>query len=248
MLLTLALTGLGALTLAVILAVIIVMVAKRRVDKTQEEWIAIGNVLERDLGLKGAGKVFYKLGAGNIIGARAKAKALWDQYGTADQIDDLVARIVKQALPKLLEHPEHKVAIGQLIAERLLPFKLDAQTKAELVMIQTRLDEWGMPGLAAAALAIATDQPEVARAQILAIATDLRTDEGTRSRAKKVLRKLVPELMEKAEDAEWLRGLVGTTFVSVEGLATPLQPADGRNSSSQASQTAPPAAAAAGTA
>lgn len=223
--------GAGLFTFVLFLALVGIIFAlmKKKVDTAQENIGEVGVVLERELGLDGLKEVTKKLHSGNLIGARNAAKAFARTWLTPDKIDDLIARIITKALPKLVGHPEHKADMAKVVAavlpkilddkdtddilsrailERLLGTKLDDAAMANLVLIQQRLGEFGLDDTAAAILAVVSGNTHQARVLLQAIAADLTTEEGIRRRAKKVLRELVPKLQEVQEDKAWLDQLV----------------------------------------
>lgn len=206
---------------------------KKRVDTKQEELSKIGNKLEEKFGFSGIAQVFYKLGSGNLIGAIQAAKAFAKEWLQPEKLDELMLRIIKGAFKKLFQkYPEHRIALAKVyvdmlnpmlddkdtekivepaLMERIAGFKLDNEMKAKLAILTGPLTEWGLERVSAIVMAIATENGDAAKMQIQAIASELMTDQGRRTAAKRVLRRLVPEFQENPDDAAYLAALVNGT-------------------------------------
>lgn len=206
---------------------------KKRVDTKQEELSKIGNRLEEKFGFSGIAQVFYKLGSGNLIGAIQAAKAFAKEWLQPEKLDELMLRIIKGAFKKLFQkYPEHRIALAKVyvdmlnpmlddkdtekivepaLMERIAGFKLDNEMKAKLAILTGPLTEWGLERVSAIVMAIATENGDAAKMQIQAIASELMTDQGRRTAAKRVLRRLVPEFQENPDDAAYLAALVNGT-------------------------------------
>lgn len=232
--LTYYLFGGGAFFLILCLFAVIVGLVfaftKKKVDSWQEEMSKVGFVLEDKLGLTGASPIFAKLGSGNFIGARKAAREFFKRWFTEKDIDDLIVRIIRKGMPQLVaKFSEHRLIISKTIAqvlptllddkeaqkpieavimERATGLTLDNETKAKLAILTTVLSEWGLEQTSMAVMGLATENADLAKMQVQAVVQQLMTEEGRRAAVRKVLRRLVPEFMEKAEDAEYLRGLV----------------------------------------
>lgn len=218
------------LCLGAAFAALIFALVKKKVDTRQEELAKVGYILDDKLGLTGASPIFSKMGSGNFIGALKAAKEFSKRWFTEKDIDDLIVRIIRKAMPQLVaKFSEHRTTIAKTIAqvlptllddkeaqkpieavlmERITGMKLDSETKAKLAILTTVLSEWGLEKTAMGVMGLATDNADLAKMQIQAVALELMTDEGRRGAARRVLRKLIPEFMEKPEDAEYLRGIV----------------------------------------
>jgi hypothetical protein len=230
---TYVLVGTGSLifvaSLIAILVGIFIAAKKTKIDNIQERAAEMAGVLEHRLGLKGMADFFQKFAVGNFLGAKELIVSLWQQYGTEDKIDDLIVRIISKAFPNLAKDPEHKVKMAMLtasvigfqlddpetekilepiIASRIMGQDLTSEARANLAVLSTSLDKWGLDGLAKVAMSLSSEQFDAAKAQIHALVVELSTPDGQRSAAKRVLRELVPEFMSTPEGAAYLRQLV----------------------------------------
>jgi hypothetical protein len=188
--------GVGGFAVLCILIGVVAALVKTKGDDIQEIASRMGAVLEKDLGLDGAADLCHKIAAGKLLAVRQAIRRLWEQYGSADKIDDLVARIVTKSFGKLARTQQHKVAIAQVTAaalpgmlddkdtddilykvltERILGRLLTPELRRDLATMGPFLAEYGSVQFANLATSLAiSDDPEVLRSSARELVNVLR--------------------------------------------------------------------------
>lgn len=228
--------GLAAL-LSIVVAILIgilVAKAKKRVDKDEDECEQMAGIFQEKLHWPEMADVFRKLGRFNLVGAIKSVKVAWKMYG-GPKIWVLITKNVVKGIPAVLHDMDHDGAKGQrmevakVIAAELVGLMqaddtailfddaifsevtglaLDPASKSQLVLVASALTEWGLDDTAAIIRDITDDKPQLSKALISAVASDLSTEAGRVARAKKVLAKLLPHLMSDKDNAAWVRAVV----------------------------------------
>jgi hypothetical protein len=120
----------------------------------------------------------------------------------------VIAKGIADVTPKILDDKDIEKILEAVLLERITGFTLDPETKAKLAILTGPLSELGLEKFSTAIMGIATDNADLAKAQVQALVAELMTDVGRRAAMKRVLRKTLPEFAEVPEDRalalQWL--------------------------------------------
>lgn len=227
-----AFVALGCVS-AILLGVVLALLFKRK-DKDEDAIEIMAAIIELQLHWPELASVVRKVGRLNIIGALRQAKIAWATY-SGEKIWGLITKITVKNIPAVLHQTEHadgqsqRMQVAQTILKEIpgllaaddtatmfddaiftdaTGLALDAQAKANLVVIAIGIGDFGMEDTKAILMDFASDQPKASKALITAIAADLSTEAGRVNRAKKVLMKLIPHLLSDKDNAAWLRSQI----------------------------------------